>query len=143
MISEIRLRQFRCFEALDFQPGPARTCIVGQNAQGKTSILEAVCVLLRLQSPRTSSPSELIKAGESACSIEGWVDGTHLGMRDSLSVPHVYDLTAALTPGTIADFSSSEWAVTALMPMYKLSRAAAARIAFAPSPVAPMYGSDA
>jgi DNA replication and repair protein RecF len=81
VITEIRLRRFRCFDALDFQPGPARTCIVGQNAQGKTSILEAVCVLLRLQSPRTSTPADLVKSGHTACSIEGRVHDTHLQYR--------------------------------------------------------------
>ncbi|MHC5092221.1 MAG: sugar-binding domain-containing protein, partial [Planctomycetota bacterium] len=28
-----------------------------------------------------------------------WVDGEEMGMRESLSVPHIYDLTACLTPG--------------------------------------------
>jgi len=81
VITEVRLRRFRCFESLDFHPAPSRTCIVGQNAQGKTSILEAVCVLLRLQSPRTSSPTEMIKAGESACALEGRVGDAHLACR--------------------------------------------------------------
>lgn len=81
MITEVRLRRFRCFESLDFQPGPGRTCIIGQNAQGKTSILEAVCVLLRLQSPRTSSTAEMIKAGEEACALEGRVGDSRLFCR--------------------------------------------------------------
>jgi len=81
VITEVRLRHFRCFDALDFQPGPGRTCIVGQNAQGKTSILEAVCVLLRLQSPRTSTPVEMIQAGQTACALEGRVGDSHLACR--------------------------------------------------------------
>lgn len=28
-----------------------------------------------------------------------WIDGKEMGMRESLSVPHTYDLTASLTPG--------------------------------------------
>jgi DNA replication and repair protein RecF len=81
VITAIHLRRFRCFEALDFQLGPTRTCIVGQNAQGKTSILEAVCVLLRLQSPRTSATAELVKSGAASCALEGWVEGSHLQCR--------------------------------------------------------------
>ena len=81
VITEVRMRHFRCFESLDFHPGPERTCIVGQNAQGKTSILEAVCVLLRLQSPRTSSPSEMIMAGALGCALEGRVGDTRLACR--------------------------------------------------------------
>ena len=81
MISEIHLRRFRCFEALDFQPGPARTCIIGHNAQGKTSILEAICVLLRLQSPRTSASAELVQAGHTSCSLKGRVHDARLQCR--------------------------------------------------------------
>lgn len=81
VITEVRLRRFRCFESLDFEPGPGRTCLVGQNAQGKTSILEAVCMLLRLQSPRTSSVVEMIKVGEPACALEGLVGGCRLACR--------------------------------------------------------------
>ena len=83
MITELRLRQFRCFDALDVFPGPRRSYIVGRNAQGKTSILEAVCMLLRLQSPRTSTTTELIQSGTSAFSMEGIFSGTRLTCRYS------------------------------------------------------------
>lgn len=81
MIREVRLHHFRCFENLDFFPDPHRTCIVGQNAQGKTSILEAVCVLLRLQSPRTTTAAELVKSGEIGFSVEGLFGDTRLQYR--------------------------------------------------------------
>ena len=81
MIREVRLHHFRCFETLDFFPASHRTCIVGQNAQGKTSILEAVCVLLRLQSPRTTTTAELIQSGADAFSIEGLFADTRLQYR--------------------------------------------------------------
>ena len=44
---------------------------VGQNAQGKTSILESVCVLLRLQSPRASAMGDLVKFERDGFGIEG------------------------------------------------------------------------
>lgn len=81
MIREVRLHHFRCFETLDFFPTAHRTCIVGQNAQGKTSILEAVCVLLRLQSPRTTTTAELIQSGADGFSIEGHFAETRLQYR--------------------------------------------------------------
>jgi len=81
VIREVRLHHFRCFETLDFFPAPHRTCIVGQNAQGKTSILEAVCVLLRLQSPRTTTTTELIQSGADGFSIEGHFADTRLQYR--------------------------------------------------------------
>jgi DNA replication and repair protein RecF len=81
VIREVRLHHFRCFETLEFFPTAHRTCIVGQNAQGKTSILEAVCVLLRLQSPRTTTTAELIKTGADGFSIEGHFADTRLQYR--------------------------------------------------------------
>lgn len=83
MITEIRLRQFRCFDSLEVFPGSRHTYIVGNNAQGKTSILEAVCFLLRLQSPRTSTTTEVIQAGTSGFSIEGIYADTRLTCRYS------------------------------------------------------------
>ncbi|MDX2079233.1 MAG: DNA replication and repair protein RecF [Terrimicrobiaceae bacterium] len=77
-LQHVRLVDFRCFESLAFEPGPGRTFIVGRNAQGKTSILEAVCVLLRLQSPRTSSLSETVRMGQGGFSVDGHVGETHL-----------------------------------------------------------------
>lgn len=44
---------------------------MGDNAQGKTSILESICFLLRLQSPRTSLAAEAIRVGEKAFGISG------------------------------------------------------------------------
>lgn len=81
VIKDVLLHNFRCFEKLEFQPDERRTCIVGRNAQGKTSILEAVCVLLRLQSPRTTTTSDLIKNGEDSFSLEGMFGATRLQYR--------------------------------------------------------------
>ncbi|MEM7698314.1 MAG: DNA replication and repair protein RecF, partial [Verrucomicrobiota bacterium] len=43
----------------------------GDNAQGKTSILEAVCVLMRLQSPRANSLADCIRFSEKAFAVGG------------------------------------------------------------------------
>jgi DNA replication and repair protein RecF len=74
MLNWIRISNFRCFESLQFKPGPGLSFIIGPNARGKTSVLEAVCVLLRLRSPRTNSLGELIRFGERAFSIEGVIE---------------------------------------------------------------------
>ena len=58
--------------------GPGRTFVTGANAQGKTSILEAVCLLLRLQSPRTSTTAEAIRFGRPRFSLDAHFSGTHL-----------------------------------------------------------------
>ncbi len=70
-LTSLRLRDFRCYESLACELPEGLTLFTGDNAQGKTSILEAVCLLLRLQSPRTQSPRELIRLGASGFGVAG------------------------------------------------------------------------
>ena len=51
---------------------------VGANAQGKTSLLEAVCVLARLQSPRTARLGEALQHGRRGFVVDGHIDGRHM-----------------------------------------------------------------
>ena len=74
-LTRLHLRGFRCFETLEYEPGPGLSFITGPNARGKTSLLEAACMLLRLRSPRTSNNSEMIRFGGSAFALEGLVQG--------------------------------------------------------------------
>ena len=74
------MRSFRCFGQLECEPGPGLNFITGANAQGKTSILEAACLLLRLRSPRTTALSEIIRFGEPTFALEGLLDETRLSM---------------------------------------------------------------
>lgn len=78
MLTGLRLQNFRCFDSLEVPLGPGRTFFMGANAQGKTSILEAICLLLRLQSPRTATTVEAIKFGCEKLSLDGHCSGTHL-----------------------------------------------------------------
>ncbi len=71
MLTDLLLRDFRCFAEARVQLHPEMTLFIGRNAQGKTSLMEAVCVLLRLQSPRTSQRGELIRLEASTMLIEG------------------------------------------------------------------------
>lgn len=86
LISQLTLRRFRCFESLRYEPCPGLNFIVGPNAQGKTSILEAACVLLRLRSPRTQNAGEMVKFGETAFALEGLVTGQENETRLSMTV---------------------------------------------------------
>ena len=81
----LSLRSFRCFEALEYEPGPALSFITGPNARGKTSILEAACMLLRLRSPRTSTNGEMVRFGGCAFALEGLVGGGPSETRLSLT----------------------------------------------------------
>ena len=78
MLSRLFLRDFRCFEQAELVLHPEMTLLVGRNAQGKTSLLEAVCVLMRLQSPRTNARTDFIRFGAKACVVEGRWNETRL-----------------------------------------------------------------
>jgi DNA replication and repair protein RecF len=62
---------FRCFGSLDLEAPAAGVLLTGDNAQGKTSILEAVCVLVRLHSPRSHRMATLARFGSPGFGIAG------------------------------------------------------------------------
>ena len=78
MVSKLSIRDFRCFSNLEIKFHPESTCIVGRNASGKTSLLEAVAVLTRLQSPRTNSLAQLVRLGAKGLVTDGFVSEYHL-----------------------------------------------------------------
>ncbi|MCF7729710.1 MAG: DNA replication/repair protein RecF [Chthoniobacterales bacterium] len=81
ILTKLTLRNFRCFSSKSLELHPGLNFIMGPNAQGKTSLLEAACVLLRLKSPRTHSLTEAIHFGEEAFFLEGNYGGKELSMR--------------------------------------------------------------
>lgn len=62
---------FRCFPALDIEVPEAGAVLTGDNAQGKTSVLEAICMLVRLQSPRSHRMPALARFGSPGFGIAG------------------------------------------------------------------------
>lgn len=60
MLHSLQLRDFRCFGQTSLHLDGKDAVFIGQNAQGKTSILESICVLLRLQSPRAGTLREMV-----------------------------------------------------------------------------------
>jgi DNA replication and repair protein RecF len=83
MLAELQLRNFRCFEALAVEFAPGFNFLIARNGQGKTSILEAACVLLRLQSQRSSALAPVVRFGEKAFGVSGRVDDHRLEFRYS------------------------------------------------------------
>lgn len=81
MLTNLRLHDFRPFPGLEFHPVPGANFLVGPNAQGKTSILEAACLLLRLQSPRTNTLGECVRFGHPGFSVDGHWAGRHLHVK--------------------------------------------------------------
>src|SRR3954470_4668049 len=83
MLAELQLRNFRCFESLRVELGPGFSFFIGQNGQGKTSILEAACVLLRLQSQRSSTLAPVVRFGEKGFGVSGAIENHRLDFRYS------------------------------------------------------------
>ena len=71
VLRSLRLMDFRCFESLDLEVPAAGALLVGGNAQGKTTVLEALCVLVRLHSPRTHRLATLVRMGSEGFGIAG------------------------------------------------------------------------
>ena len=65
LLQRLALTQFRNFARLDAEIPPGATLIVGRNAQGKTSLLEAVYFLATLNSFHAESDRQLVNFVES------------------------------------------------------------------------------
>lgn len=94
MLAELQLRNFRCFESLGIEFAPGFSFFIGRNGQGKTSILEAACVLLRLQSQRSSTLAPAVRFGEKSFRISGrgenhWLEFRYSPLRRKVALDHV------------------------------------------------------
>ena len=72
MLTSLKVRHFRCFEAFEAEFAPGANFIVGPNARGKTSVLEAACILLRLQSPRVTRLAHVIQHERRGLVVDGY-----------------------------------------------------------------------
>ncbi len=70
ILKSLYLHNFRPFEERTFQFGPQANLIVGENACGKTTVLEAVHFLMTGRSFRTAKPQELVKFGTEGFFLE-------------------------------------------------------------------------
>jgi len=62
-LTRVTCEHFRCLDAVDFAPAPGVNVIRGLNAQGKTSLLEAILYGATSKSHRTNTESELLQHG--------------------------------------------------------------------------------
>ena len=77
-LTRLSVRHFRCFERFETEWLPGLNLIVGPNARGKTSLLEAACILLRLQSPRGARLPEVIQHDRRGFVVDGHWEARHL-----------------------------------------------------------------
>jgi len=74
-LAVLRLESFRGYARLDASFGPGPQLVWGQNAAGKTSLLEAMALLAWGHSHRSTSDPELIRWGDDVARVEGSFGG--------------------------------------------------------------------
>ncbi|MFC2948772.1 DNA replication/repair protein RecF [Virgibacillus sediminis] len=72
-IEQLQLKNYRNYEKLDIAFDDKVNLIIGENAQGKTNLMEAIYVLALTKSHRTSKEKELIQWEKDFARIEGRV----------------------------------------------------------------------
>ena len=72
-LENLSLRDFRNYEALNLSFAPGVNLIVGDNAQGKTNLLEAISYLGSGKSFRAQKTAEMIRFGQDFSEISGHV----------------------------------------------------------------------
>jgi DNA replication and repair protein RecF len=70
-LDTLQLTDLRSYSTLEIAFGPGAHLVWGPNAAGKTSLLEAMVVLARGASHRTTTDAELIRWGSDVARIEG------------------------------------------------------------------------
>ena len=72
-LCELTLRDWRNYEALRLEAAPGVNLILGDNAQGKTNLLEAIVYLGSGKSFRTQKSAELVRFGANFADLEAKV----------------------------------------------------------------------
>ena len=94
-LAQLRLYNFRNYAELNLPLGPGLNVFVGENAQGKTNLLEAVATLLLTKSPRTSSPAELLRWGSEEAAVDAVLGRRSLSETVALRLRRVHDADLA------------------------------------------------
>jgi len=71
LLKQTNLLNFRSFKKGVFDFNPFLTIIIGENARGKTNLLESLFFLIHGEGFRESREEELIQFGQNNCSVEG------------------------------------------------------------------------
>ncbi|XMB86419.1 DNA replication/repair protein RecF [Mycoplasmatota bacterium WC44] len=71
IINKINVRNFRCIENANLRFNDNLNIVVGNNGQGKTSLLESIYLLAFTKSHKTSHEKEVIKTDADFCKVDG------------------------------------------------------------------------
>ncbi len=87
-LETLNVENLRCVRQASLELSPGRSLITGANGSGKTSLLEAICLLGRGRSFRTRNSERLITHGESRLVVHGRTSGLN---RPTIGVQVVRD----------------------------------------------------
>lgn len=79
-VALLRLSNLRCFESVDFAPGPGVNWLVGANGAGKTTLLEAAYLLSHGRSFRAGGRSAPTRLGAPGFTIYAELQGRRRGI---------------------------------------------------------------
>lgn len=89
LVRRLELKDFRNYGSLLLVPEPGLNVLVGENAQGKSNILEAIYLLATTKSFRAAREAETIRVGASEASVCGEiVEASGLCRELQLTVAH-------------------------------------------------------
>ncbi|HEX8312190.1 MAG TPA: DNA replication and repair protein RecF [Chthoniobacteraceae bacterium] len=115
MLRSLKLRHFRCFAEYSAEFAPGLNLIIGPNAHGKTSLLEAACILLRLQSPRVTKLGHVVQHERRGFAVDGYFEARHMQFyfsreRKKLALDEVEQKSAQdyLQVGRLVYFANSD-----------------------------------
>ncbi|HVC36951.1 MAG TPA: DNA replication/repair protein RecF [Gammaproteobacteria bacterium] len=108
-LSSLSLRNFRCFAAADLEFAPTLNLINGENASGKTSLIESIFLLGRGRSFKTANLEATVRMGSRGFQITGQVSSLAASLNIGL-VRENGQLQAKIAgkpPATIAQLSET------------------------------------
>lgn len=107
-LENIRLFNFRNFENEAVETGPGVNFFTGENAQGKTNLIEAVHLVANLQSFRTRRTGDLIRYGEKSAHIRAGACGPYTAAQLGIDLDREGKkaLLDGKTPSTAAEYLS-------------------------------------
>lgn len=85
-LSNLKLKNFRNYHETELEFSPNINVLIGENAQGKTNLLESIYVLAMTKSHRTTNDRELIEFSEKSAFLEGIVEKKTGNLRLSLAL---------------------------------------------------------
>ena len=100
-LAHLRLRDFRNYPRLDADFAPGFHLLLGDNAQGKTNILEAVYLLATLRSFRGVGGAQMIRHGQKGYFAGGTVVGGKMTTSSSPTAERVSPLHLTSEPSPV------------------------------------------